>query len=43
MTKSAAKIIQKRSNFLCTVPSDKRWNFELFSKLPVLKLNSLAK
>lgn len=25
-----------------TVPSDKRWNFE-FSKLPVLKLNILAK
>ena len=28
---------------LCTVPSDRRWNFELFSKLPVLKLNILAK
>ena len=26
-----------------TVPSDRRWNFELFSKLPVLKLNILVK
>ena len=30
-------------NGKCTVPSDRRWNFELFSKLPVLKLNILVK
>ena len=28
---------------VCTVPYDRRWKFELFSKLPVLKLNILVK
>ena len=41
--KEAIRIISKGAPAQCTVPSDERLNFELFSKLPVLKLNILAK